>query len=108
VKGLNLKDLIEFAKGVAEFLVVVGLIALMVWRRTKTYQDIFGESQTKIQTLFGKDRWWQPLKRGRSRANEQHQLNVGRQLDWRRTLGWSNSGVCTTLGLARPIPAEAG
>jgi hypothetical protein len=27
---------------------------------------------------------------------------------WRRTLGWRDSGVCTTLGLVRPIPAEAG
>jgi len=52
-------SLIEFVKDFAEFVFVVALIGLIAWRRTKNYQDAFGESQTKFQTLFGKDRWWQ-------------------------------------------------
>jgi hypothetical protein len=54
-----LSGVIEFAKDLAGFVIVMALIALMAWRRVKTYQDTFGESGTKIQTLFGKDRWWQ-------------------------------------------------
>jgi hypothetical protein len=57
---IQVADLVGFLKGLAEFVVIVGLIGLRVWSRTRTIQNIEGESGTKIQTLFGKDRWWQP------------------------------------------------
>ena len=55
-----LAGFVEFVRDFAEFVFVVALLVLIAWRRVKTYQDTFGESRTKIQTLFGKDRWWQP------------------------------------------------
>ena len=53
-------DVSGFLKGFSEFLVIIALIGLRIWSRTKTIQNIEGESGTKIQILFGKDRWWEP------------------------------------------------
>ena len=44
-----MSGLIEFAKGLAEFLFIVVMIVVIAWRRTKTYQDALASLKPKFR-----------------------------------------------------------
>jgi hypothetical protein len=67
-------DVAGFLKGLAEFIVVIGLIGLRIWSQTRTIQNIEGESGTKIQTYLGRIVGGSLLHSQRARTSEQGRM----------------------------------